>query len=136
MTMTREELKGKQTPGTWVCDDPGMVWCKDDKAQVADTRGVEGKFFAPCEVRGQRERHANAALISEAGTVANRTGMWPEDLVQRVKELEQALKQAKAMMNEAMSLVDDGGKWDILHAPGTLRQGICEIDATLNKPNP
>ena len=124
--MTREELKGKQTPGTWVCDDPGMVWCKDDKAQVADTRGMEGKFFAPCEVRDQRERHANAALIAEAGTVANRTGMWPEDLAARVKELEEGLRCCEFAMSNNRPQSKDGQEWEwgdvLTHARAILNK--------------
>lgn len=102
--MTRETLKGKQTPGDWVAPDPGMVWSRIDNGQVADTRGTEGAYFAPCglhqlalrylgcggESRPQAQRHANALLIAEAGTVANRTGMWPEDMAARIAELEGA----------------------------------------------
>ena len=122
MTMTREELKGRQTPGQCEVTDDGRIW-----------GGLDfGDMIADVWI----DEHANAALYAEAHNVANRTGMWPEDLEARVKELEQALKQAKAMMNEARSLADAGGKWDALHAPGTLEQGIREIDATLNKPTP
>ena len=131
MTMTREELNGKQTPGPVMfstMEYPCVMCANHPQWNTADiSEGLPN---------GHDETMANGTLYAEAHNVANRTGMWPEDLVARVKELEQALKQAKAMMNEARSLADAGGKWDALHAPGTLEQGIREIDATLNKPTP
>lgn len=137
MTMTREELKGKQTPGTWFvrlrCKYAGYA-----TYSVESPFGDVGTVIADRHIHdeGKDEYMAGLFLAAEAGTVANRTGMWPEDLVARVKELEEALKQAKAMMNEARSLADAGGEWDALHAPGTLEQGIREIDSTLNKQTP
>jgi hypothetical protein len=48
-------------------------------------------------------------------------------------EYREALKQSKAMMMEAASLLGKVGGWDAGHAQGTLRQGVCEIDAILAK---
>lgn len=77
MTMTREELKGRQTPGQCEVTDDGRIW-----------GGLDfGDMIADVWI----DEHANAALYAEAHNVANRTGMWPEDLVARVKELEEAL---------------------------------------------
>jgi hypothetical protein len=48
-------------------------------------------------------------------------------------EYREALKQSKAMMMEAASLLGKVGGWDAGHAQGTLRQGVREIDAILSK---
>ena len=77
MTMTREELKGKQTPGEVCIEASGYTGSKI-------LMRVGGALF-------NTANEANAALYAEAHNVANRTGMWPEDLEARVKELEEAL---------------------------------------------
>ena len=47
---------------------------------------------------------ANAQLIAEAGTVAHTTGLTPRQLVERVKELEEALQACAAVCaGETMS---------------------------------
>lgn len=85
--MDREQLKGKQTPGKWI-----VIASWNDYVITVD--GLEddvivwqdGAYDTPTMTE------ADATLAAEAGNVANRTGMWPEDLVARVKELEEALE--------------------------------------------
>lgn len=92
--MDRNELKGKQTPGDWLIDADFTVYALNGGspaqnrmwAHVQPGRNIEGSWIS------HSERAATAALISEAGTVANRTGMWPEDMEARIKELEDALR--------------------------------------------
>lgn len=83
--MERNELKGKQTPGLY-------------RAVVQMVLG-DRKLFADCTVAepngseydyGRVPTTANAALYAEAHNVANETGMWPLDMVERIKELEAA----------------------------------------------
>ena len=81
--MDRNELKGKQTPGEWhVTDDRHGTWVWQSDSENC----IAGAYS------DVRETDANAMLIAEAGTVSNRTGMWPLDMVERIKELESALK--------------------------------------------
>lgn len=87
--MEREQLKGKQTQGTIVFSTslgyPCLMRDEHPKWNTADvSEGLPN---------GEEETQANAALYAEAHNVANRTGMWPEDLEQRVKELEEALSR-------------------------------------------
>lgn len=52
---------------------------------------------------------ADATLMAEAGTVANRTGMWPEDLLARIKELEEVLR---ALMDAINPINYPARKWN------------------------
>ena len=103
--MEREQLKGKQTPGTCselggfvsVTDKAGDKWIsagmiRHGKRGFAEVYNApfggfqDGFYYATKE-----QNAANAALYAEAHNVANTTGMWPLDLVARIKELEEEL---------------------------------------------
>lgn len=102
--MNREELKGKQTPGVWkpfrshedfsgscvFIEDQEDQEYWDKKPFVAIKSDVHENVVSPHDCFEFKE--ADAALIAESGTVANRTGMWPEDMEKRIKELESILK--------------------------------------------
>lgn len=102
--MTREELRGKQTPGTWVWykrDDMPSKWNgitahdgEHEHVALTHESAGRGEWNAWVKVSD-----ADAALIAEAGTVANETGYWPKDLVERVKELEEVLSVAMKSLN-------------------------------------
>lgn len=88
--MTRDELKGKQTRGTdyRAYNENGI-----GLGMIVENNGV---ITAHCVKWEPTEQNANAALYAEAHNVANETMakgkcMWPKDLEQRVKELEEAL---------------------------------------------
>lgn len=79
----------KPTPGPWTVAgenavEPDVMW---GECFVAQCFG----FSDPDEAL------ANAILIAEAGTVFHTTGMTPMQLVERVKELEHALKGCAAV---------------------------------------
>lgn len=91
--MERNELKGKQTPGTWEIgydndtgpwDDYFIEWATAGPARL----DIDSKE----PIKAQ----ADAALIAEAGAVANETGMWPLDMVERIKELEGMLRTLRS----------------------------------------
>lgn len=105
--MEREQLKGKQTPGAW-------VYGTSESQRKQTPVGLSAFFGIGLEIPGDTYlgpmgtspihegvymslsgicREADAALIAEAGTVANETGMWPLDMVERIKELEGACKE-------------------------------------------
>lgn len=77
--MDRNELRGKQTPGEAIVNG-GTVYISGASAVYTESQKMNWV-----------EEFAMAALYAEAHNVANRTGMWPEDLEQRMKELEGAL---------------------------------------------
>lgn len=92
--MDRNELKGKQTPGVTMVRGGMDIYGMGGGYFCASTRGsVEGEYDC-----------ANASLYAEAHNVANETGMWPLDLVERIKELEGGLSDAlKIVANAAIS---------------------------------
>ena len=102
--MDREQLKGKQTPGKWI-----VIASWNDYVITVD--GLEndvivwqdGAYDTPTMTE------ADATLAAEAGNVAIRTGMWPEDLVARVKELEEALR---ALMDAINPINYPARKWN------------------------
>lgn len=69
--MERNELKGKQTKGVW----------KVQEHDTYDKSFMVGPVLIDNDDVDEVEAEANGALVAEAGTVANRTGMWPEDMV-------------------------------------------------------
>lgn len=77
----------KPTPGPWGVEQIADSNCFDIKCEC-------GFFIATCHdgVRGESNAEANARLIAEAGTVHHETGLTPRQLVERVKELEGALR--------------------------------------------
>lgn len=77
--MEREELKGNQTPGEWSVEAHDVY----DKSFMCGPAQIDNDDV------DHKEAEANGALIAEAGTVANRTGMWPLDMEQRIKALEE-----------------------------------------------
>ena len=116
MTMTREELKGRQTPGQCEVTDDGRIW-----------GGLDfGDMIADVWI----DEHANAALYAEAHNVANRTGMWPEDLVARVKELE---AQKKAAL-ERLTMACASDMYN--QCPPMIREWLYVARAILNKSTP
>lgn len=92
----------KITPGVWVAQkDPNAIsrddWCI----------GVEGApidYVATCSER-------DAHLIAEAGTVANETGLTPQQLADQRAELLEALRQ---IVTRYVELVNSGdcGSWN------------------------
>ncbi|UCV00260.1 hypothetical protein [Acidovorax radicis] len=81
----------KPTQGLWELETYGDGgWClfvlPVVDMGVARTIASRGQWNHNIE-----ESHANAALLLEAGTVWNTTGLTPRQLVERVKELEKTL---------------------------------------------
>lgn len=94
--MTREELKGKQTPGEGFTSDDGL----------GTIVARNGFVTAHCP-RWDGQAEANAALYAEAHNVANRTGLWPEDMEARIKELEVFASRAAQLIRQCKSDAED-----------------------------
>lgn len=109
----------KQTKGKWVTfgsgtdtdvytesDEPGVTviaWCTGGKCDDPDE----------CE--------ANAALMAEAGNVANESGKWPSDLIEENKKLRFALVQLLKIVEPLRLNMDkhesvQDSKWDTVRA--------------------
>lgn len=92
--MEREQLKGKQTSGKYNVGSgrPGSAKTITVKENVVAVLNQDDQATALCGSPLHNYAHANATLYAEAHNVANRTGMWPEDMERRIKELEEALR--------------------------------------------
>jgi len=109
--MSRDELKGKQTKGEMHLSGVG--------AEVYG--GKSGMHLVKIRQDGYEYR-ADAALYAEAHNVANSTGMWPQDLVDRVKELEYELRNILDWHKEERTMLGE--------------QELKSIKELLNKSNP
>lgn len=86
MEATRDFLRGKQTPGLAELRENNV-----GKTSIAIS-GRKACVAVPWDNITPNEAEANAALYAEAHNASNETGMWPLDMVERIKELESALK--------------------------------------------
>jgi hypothetical protein len=79
----------KPTPGHWILDD-----ADPDDAYRYVVHGDGDTFGCICRIstNGNANPEDDARLIAEAGTVHHETGLTPRQLVERVKELEEALQ--------------------------------------------
>ncbi|WP_336695672.1 hypothetical protein [Delftia acidovorans] len=91
----------KPTPGPWIhgnwlkaveggIDEAG--WCE---VWMIEADGVKSLPFVACK---HQDMQANAALIAEAGTVHHETGLTPRQLVDRMKAVESAMRDAREMI--------------------------------------
>lgn len=92
-----EKLKGKQSRGEWSYDPAHKngfsVWSSfgGDTSCVVDDADEHGNY-------GGVHREADAALIAQAGTVANRTGYWPLEMERRDEILTRAMSELMAVV--------------------------------------
>lgn len=93
--------EAKPTPGPW------------EAIEKQDADQSEGSHFIRCSIgalgywRGHKRDHEDcnwilngpdARLIADAGTVFHTTGLTPSQLVERVKELEEACKHCEDLL--------------------------------------
>lgn len=103
--------EAKPTPGEWLLElSPDGGWC------IFVEPNVDMGAHKTIASRGQwnhniAESHANAALFHDAGTVFHTTGLTPSQLVgqrdalvERVKELEEALSKLAKSYERVMQL--------------------------------
>lgn len=131
MKMTREELKAGVTPGDVVLTEESYR-CPATDEWEADIRISVGKQLV-CRFE-EDCGEGDPALYAEAHNVANEHGMWPLDLVDRVKELEDALDDLDETSLEAE---DENGVYDAVQFHLTVREEDAErIRAILYKTEP
>lgn len=95
--------EAKPTPGEWKWDSDPIKG--DPLGRVRFRVVTMGKTITQCYYSSSDENaEADARLIADAGTVFNTTGLTPSQLVERVKELEGALRAcASVYAGESMS---------------------------------
>lgn len=99
--MERDELKGRQTPGEWYHVGGSDTRTAPFIRVVGEELPGSGMAMAKICRRGSfDEQAANAALIAEAGTVANETNMWPREMQERIKKLEGVLSGILERMDD------------------------------------
>lgn len=99
----------KPTPGEWIHGD----WIPTDHNTAGWvevwTVDAEGNLSLPFVACKHLDAGDNARLIAEAGTVFHETQCTPRQLVERVKELEGALRDAVDCGMVPKSSAADGG---------------------------
>ncbi len=122
--MGENEYKGKQTDGYVNVHSNG-----------SDLYNESGTYIASCS-KSRIGFESNAALYAEAHNVANATGMWPQDLLDRIKDLENAptVKEVWPYLQHK-----DGCRSKsfansmISHAPISIRTCTCGLDELRNR---
>ncbi len=85
--------EAKPTQGEWLLElAPNGGWCifVGPSLDMDVHRTIASRGQWPLNIA---ESHANAVLFHDAGDTYNATGLTPSQLVERVKELEGALRQ-------------------------------------------
>lgn len=121
----------KPTPGPWAV--ARMTPCRVDTAS-----GSISISWSSNNDSGAREREAeaNARLIAEAGTVFHNTGLSPRQLVERVKELEGALRAYESARSDLFSHTFSNGvfnAWGQAHDCRALNDAHLQARAALAK---
>ena len=109
--------EAKPTEGEWLLElAPDGGWCifVEPTFDMGTHRTIASRGQWPHNIA---ESHANAALLHDAGTVFNTTGLTPSQLVGRVKELEELLNGV-LLMDRMYSgrIVIEGWQEEVLRA--------------------
>ena len=86
----------KPTPGPWFEHREGFSTVYVE-ARIGGGMVQEVAACGPTDA-GQYQQAANARLIAEAGTVHHETGLTPRQLVDRMKAVESAMRDAREMI--------------------------------------
>lgn len=89
----------KPTRGPWFTDEsqPGDLY-----RYVMHGDGDSFGYVCRISTNGNANPESDARLIAEAGTVRHETGLSPRQLVGRVKELEEALREYMSAFGQAL----------------------------------
>lgn len=117
---------------------PRLVWVAEhdddsDYLSVMERLDTQGVYEGVTVCRLHDE--AAADLIADAGTVFNTTGLTPSQLVERVKELEEALKLAEAGLADIGDADREPGD-DLAWCERRAAEPLPRIRAALSKARP
>ncbi|WP_228897791.1 hypothetical protein [Acidovorax sp. Leaf73] len=94
-------IEAKPTPGPWVIHPTAL----HPAVRSVGTGEIGPRRICTVgSMNGNPVDKANASLIAEAGTVFHTTGLTPSQLVERVKELEEALHKLAKSYERGMQL--------------------------------
>ena len=99
----------KPTPGEWLVVAKTFVYALNEDGYNRFDAQLQPGNIARAGRTSVEELAANAALIADAGNAYNTTGLTPRQLVERVKELEEALRDAVDCGMVPKSSAADGG---------------------------
>lgn len=122
----------KPTPGPWVAVGSGGPWEQRISIRAANWGTVAAVGVDPSLPHWDGPQRANARLIAEAGTVRHETGLSPRQLVERVKELEEAAK----LVLDWYEAENDHSKADFDQRMQMCRDSEDAIRAALSKSLP
>jgi hypothetical protein len=110
------------TPGVWELSKSGMNVDRPTFKSEAYCGGAS--FLSACS--HQWKRKADAALIAEAGTIANQTGRTPAELAALVRELREAAFAVYDMPTECGCEIgsDALALWDKLKTALAKSEGV------------
>lgn len=132
--------EAKPTPGPWVIHPTAL----HPAVRSVGTGEIGPRRICTVgSMNGNPVDKANARLIADAGTVFNTTGLTPSQLVERVKEMEEALTSAQQAINSMKVEAETAAQGDeqmMLEACETISneglQADMEIRAALSKARP
>lgn len=122
--------EAKPTPGPWLTHREGFSTIYI-QASIGGGWVQEIAACGPTN-EGGAQQEANARLIADAGTVFNTTGLTPSQLVERVKELEEAAK----LVLDWYEAENDHSKTDFYQRMQMCRDSEDAIRAALSKARP
>jgi hypothetical protein len=104
----------------------------DWKALIVETNLVDRCFVQKesihlCEVFGEstEAKQANAQLIADAGTTANKCGLLPSEILEQLTECQEALKEFIDFPKEDIEYwIEDGRPVTITVRHDTLRKAL------------
>lgn len=113
------ENKLNITAGEWKCSDHNNFEYIDIDSDLECCR-ISSVYTGPEDYRSKEEREANALLIADAGTTANKCGLLPSELLRQRDELreiaEKILEDINAGRIDAKNgIVIDSYVWNKLN---------------------
>lgn len=124
--------EAKPTPGPWVAVGTGGPWEQRLNIRAAHWGCVASVGVDPSMPHWDGPQRANARLIADAGTVFHTTGLTPSQLVERVKELEEAAK----LVLDWYEAENDHSKTDFYQRVQMCRDSEDALRAALSRARP
>jgi hypothetical protein len=118
-----------EKPWSYVPEGQMIVMGSDITRMIADVRGRGWLQKFP---NGADKQDANGRLIAEAGTAHHQTGLTPSQLVERVKELEEAAK----LVLDWYEAENDHSKTDFYQRVQMCRDSEDALRAALSRARP
>lgn len=130
--------EAKPTPGPWVVErGDGDEWYFSGGEIVLRPDGK--KFESIAVIGASAQAEADFKLFADAGTVFHTTGLTPSQLVERVKELEEALRKYEDVREDMFGFFLSNGifnQWGKRYDYSALNNAHLQASAALSKARP